>query len=221
MELNIRVEKFISFIQEYGYNWNGLVCKPKVIIHGSGKFKLPEGPYMHRSDGFYILLDERCEKEVDASVLDNPNVKYIEYDEETFKIYESKKKIDIFSPYFKDGDLEKDLSDEWIKLCTLNIEGYAEDLLYFHGNSQIANRKNIKYKKDEVAQLIKDSRAYIADMERKIERSKHIEAVIKQARQEQQERLIKQQIELGAKDGFKDTVDNDACLKHLTDTFGK
>ena len=221
MELDIRVEKFISFIQQYGYNWNGLICKPRVIIKGGGKFKLAEGPYMNRSDGFYILLDERYEREVDASVLDNPKVKYIEYDEETFKIYESKKKVDIFSPYFKDGDLEKDLSDEWIKLCALNIEGYAEDLLYFHGNSQIANLKNIRYKKEDVERFVKEAREYIADREREIERSKHIEAVVKQAQQEQQARLIQKQIQIGARDDFKDTVDNDACLKHITDTFGK
>ena len=184
MELDIRVEKFISFIQEHGYNWYGLVCAPRVITRRVGNFKLTAGPYMCRSGEFYIILDEHCETKDDVSILDNPKVKYIEYDEESFKIYSSKKKIDIFSPYFKDGDLEKDLSDEWIKLCVLNIEGYAEDLLYFHGNSQIANRKNIQYKKEEVAQLIKEAREYIADREKAIEQSRHIEAVIKQVQQE-------------------------------------
>lgn len=54
-------------------------------------------------------------------------------------------------------------------------------------------------------------------MEDTISLSKMVEEVLDKV---QQERLIKRQIELGAKDDFKDTTSNDACLQHLTDTFG-
>ena len=149
-----------------------------------------------------------------VKVSDDPFVKYINHNDTMFRVYTRNKSGNF--------ELEKDLSAEWIRYQALNVEDYIQDTLpyvrYIQANypKRIQERKNLLAQ--EIERITRESNTLIREMEDTIGRSKTAEEILSQV---QQERLIKQQIEFSAKDNFKDTTSNDACLKHLTDTFGK
>lgn len=204
--------KFKEFLQQNGYMWSGYVagnsgCACETFENGDED--------LDDLDGAYVLLGSHYDWDEDdgyIKVTGDPFVKYIRHSATMFRVYA----ITENSKY----ELEKDLSAEWVRYQALNVEYYIEDNLPYIRHVQanyptaVERRKNLLAQ--EIERLTRDANDSIIEMEDEISRSKMAEETIKQV---QQERLIKQQIELGAKDNFKDNASNDACLQHLIDNF--
>ena len=169
-----------------------------------------------RSGARYILLgspQEWGKGDWVVQLIGNPKVRYIRQSDVTFKVYKAK--------FMSEPTLEKDLSNEWVRYQALNFEGYIEETLSSEMDVQKTFPDLIKHRKTmlakQIERLTKEANEAIASMEDGLIRSKEVVEILKPM---QQERLIKKQIQLGAKDNFKDNASNDACLQHLTDTFG-
>lgn len=207
-------KSFGEFLGENGYGWSGLIAQNC----GRGVEEYCKcDKYLRHLDDCYILLGFPYYWDEDRgriSVIDNGAVKYIKQDDVTFQIYNRVKNGKF--------ELEKDLSAEWIRYQLTNIDGYEQRALSFsryilaNYPQDIENRKRLLAQ--EIDSITRKANTSIRNMEESIAKSKCVEEI---ARQVREERLIQQAIELGAKDDFKDTTSNDACLKHLTDTFGK
>ena len=207
--------KFQEFLQQNGYRWSGYVAE--YYGRDCEQFKICDKFALAGLNNKYILLGSRYDYDEDdgyIKVNDDPFVKYVRHNEIMFRVY-TRNKIDKF-------ELEKDLSAEWVRYQALNVEDYAENTLPYTRHIQESYPKRIKERKSFLAQeielLTKSTNDTIREMEDTISLSKMVEEVLGKV---QQERLIQQAIQLGAKDDFKDTTSNDACLQHLTDTFGK
>ncbi len=207
-------KSFEEFLRDNGYGWSGLIAENC----GRGVEEYCKcDKYLSHLDDTYILLGSRYDWDEDrgrVSVIDNRAIKYIKEDDVTFQIYNRVKNGKF--------ELEKDLSAEWIRYQLINIDGYEQRALSFSRYILATYPQGIENKKrllaQEIDRLTRNTNASIKNMEESIAKSKCVEEIASQLRQE---RLIQQAIELGAKDNFKDTVSNDACLKHLTDTFSK
>ena len=206
--------KFQEFLQQNGYTWSGYVAENTRRTCETFNNSDEDLDYL---DDTYILLGSYYDYDEDdgyIKVTGDPLVKYIRHNDIMFRVY-TRNKSDKF-------ELEKDLSAEWVRYQALNVKDYIEDNLPYIRHIQASYPKAIERRKNLLAQEIesitKEANTQIRSMEDNFALSKMAEETIKQV---QQERLIKKQIELGAKDDFKDTKNNDACLQHLTDTFGK
>ena len=208
-------DDFKQFLADNGYRWSGYVA----VYYGRDceQFKICDKFALAGLNNKYILLGSHHDWDEDdgyVKVSDDPFVKYINHNDTMFRVYTRNKSGNF--------ELEKDLSAEWIRYQALNVEDYIQDTLpyvrYIQANypKRIQERKNLLAQ--EIERITRESNTLIREMEDTIGRSKTAEEILSQV---QQERLIKQQIEFSAKDNFKDTTSNDACLKHLTDTFGK
>lgn len=202
-----------EFLKDNGYNWSGYIAE--YYGRNCEQFKTCD-KFLSGLNNTYILLGSHYDWDEDdgyIKVTGDPFVKYVRHNEIMFRVY-TRNKSDKF-------ELEKDLSAEWVRYQVLNVEDYAENTLPYTRHIQESYPKRIQERKNLLAQEIelitKATNDTIREMEDAISLSKMVEDVLSQV---QQERLIKQQIELGAKDNFKDTTSNDACLQYLTDTFG-
>ncbi len=203
-----------EFLKDNGYNWSGYVaeyCGRRVEDYREFS------KYECDLDNKYILLGKKYAWDEDigrVNVVNDSNlVKYIRQDDITFKVYIAT---------YEGPKLEIDLSKEWVRYQSLNVEDYIEETLFDLRHVLASSPKFIQYRKNALAQEIeritREANFANKPMEEDLARSKMAVETIKQV---QEERLIKQRIELGAKDNFKDTTSNDACLQHSTDTFGK
>jgi len=206
--------KFKEFLQQNGYIWSGYVAENTRSVCETFR---NSGDDFDDLDDAYILWGSHYDWDEDdgyIKIYDNPFVKYIRHDEIMFRVYA----ITENGKY----ELEKDLSAEWVRYQALNIDGYIDETLFDLRHVLASSPKFIQDRKNALAQEIervtREGNAAIKTMEEDFARSKMAVEIIRQVREE---RLIKRQIELGAKDNFKDTTSNDACLQHLTDTFGK
>ena len=214
MDNNLTSKNFKEFLQQNGYNWSGYLAEDSEQEY---ERYYPCGKFKNSLNDRYILLGSVYDWDEDygfVKVWDNDSVKYIQHDDIVFHVYKS-----ISGGKF---ELEKDLSAEWVRYQALNVEGYIEETLFGLRHVLASSPKFIQDRKNALAQEIeritREANFAIKAMEEDLARSK---MAVETIRQVQEERLIKKQIELGAKDDFKDNVDNDMCLQHLTDTFGK
>ena len=205
--------KFQEFLKDNGYEWSGYIAEYDGRVY-QDYYKGEK--YLSDLDNKYILLGSPYDWDEDkgkVKVVDNKSVKYIRQDEIAFMIYIAT---------YEGQKLEKDLSAEWVRYQALNIKDYISDTLFDLRRllasypDIIQDRKNLLAQ--EIERITRESNIAIRDMEEDFARTKMAAEIIRQVREE---RLIKRCIELDAKDNFKDTKNNDACLQHLTDTFGK
>lgn len=213
MDIQLTAKNLKEFLQQNGYEWSGYIAEYDGRVY-QDYYKGEK--YLSDLDNKYILLGSQYDWDEDkgkVKVVDNKSVKYIRQDEIAFMIY---------TATYEGQKLEKDLSAEWVRYQALNIKDYISDTLFDLRRllasypDIIQDRKNLLAQ--EIERITRESSIAIRDMEEDFARTKMAAEIIRQV---QQERLIKQHIELDAKDDFKDTTSNDACLQHLTDTFGK
>ncbi len=207
-------EMFKEFLKDNGYNWSGYIAE--YYGRDCEQFKICDEFALAGLNNKYILLGSHYDWDEDdgyIKVNDHQFIKYIKHTDIMFRVYTRNKSGNF--------ELEKDLSAEWVRYQALNIKDYVKDTLPYTRHIQVSYPKRIQERKNLLAQeielLTKSTNDTIREMEDTIFLSKMVEEVLGKV---QQERLIKRQIELGAKDNFKDTTSNDACLQHLTDTFG-
>lgn len=212
MDRNLTAKNLKEFLKDNKYEWSGYIAAYDGRVC-QDYFKADK--YLSDLDNRYILLGSQYDWDEDngkIKVVDNEKVKYIRQNGITFKVY-----IATYEGF----KLEKDLSAEWVEYQALNIEEYVDETLFGLRYVLASYPKSIKDRKDalaqEIARITREGNAEIRRMEDDFAKSKMAAETIRRI---QQERLIEKQIELGAKDNFKDTSSNDACLKHLTDTFG-
>ena len=210
----LTTKDFQEFLKANGYDWSGYFAEN---YGRSYEHFNCCGKYENCVNNRYILLGspqdwDWGEADLKMSVFGNPKVRYIRQSDVTFKVYNAK--------FILEPTLEKDLSNEWVKYQALNIEGYIEETLSSEKDVQKTFPDLIKHRKTmlakQIKRLIKETNEEIESMLDCLGRSIEVEQILKPM---QQERLIKKQIQLGAKDNFKDNASNDACLQHLTDTF--
>ena len=208
----LTTKDFQEFLKANGYDWSGYFTEN----HGSSYESLCLcGKYENCINNRYILLGSPKDwgrGDWEVQLIGNPKVKYIRQSDVTFKVYKAK--------FMSEPTLEKDLSNEWVKYQALNIEGYIEETLRSERDIQTSLPDLIQHRKTmlarQIERLTKEADEEIVPMQYSLDRSKEVIEILKPM---QQERLIKKQIQLGAKDNFKDNASNDACLQHLTDTF--
>ena len=205
--------KFQEFLQQNGYRWSGYIAENTKST--CEKFENGDED-LWSLDGNYILLGSHYDWDEDDGYIEvtgDPFIKHIRHSTTMFRVFS-------ITPNGK-SELEKDLSAEWVRYQALNVKDYIEDNLPYIRNIKESYPKAIERRKNllaqEIERITKEANASIREIEDELGRCKMAEETIKQV---QEERLIKQCIELGAKDYFKDTKNNDACLQHLTDTFG-
>ncbi|MBQ8522978.1 MAG: hypothetical protein IJ458_04940 [Clostridia bacterium] len=212
--MGLMKDNFKQFLADNGYIWSGYIAEH--YGRNYEQFKICDKFALAGLNNKYILLGSRYDYDEDdgyIKVTDDPVVKYIKHTDIMFRVYTINKSGNF--------ELEKDLSAEWVRYQALNVKDYIKDTLPYTRHIQVSYPKRIQERKNLLAQeielLTKSTNDTIREMEDTIFLSKMVEDVLGKV---QQERLIKQQIGLGAKDDFKDTTSNDACLQHLTDTFG-
>lgn len=219
------VEDIRNFLMEQGYNWTKRIGEDRgeyeVAFNDLGSYK-----YI---DKYFILTgteqewgDSVDEYYVCEDIRQCPYVKYIEQPSLTeFKVRKIVSgKLGPSSTYV-DYELEKDLSIEWVKFLVKLCPEFGEwlikncdTILWLEKGHMEEETRLIAKKIAELEQQDKESKANYNNKVR------HYKNVIDAVKQTHQEILIEQQIEFSAKDNFKDNANNDACLKHLTDTFG-
>ena len=204
---------FNEFLKDNGYEWSGYIAENNGSRYEK-YYKCDENE--NNLNNMYILLGSASDWDEESGwvrVVEDRAVKYIRQDHITFKVYNAT---------YDGPKLEKDLSNEWVRYKALNVDGYFERTLTIGKEIQARYPRDIETRKSllalEIMRITRDANSSIARMEERLARSKEVEEILNQV---QEERLIKKQIELGTKDNFKDTTTNDACLQHLTDTFGK
>ena len=207
----LTTKDFQEFLKANGYDWSGYFTEN----YGRSYEHYSDGKYTDCLNNRYILLgspQDWGKGDWVVQLIGNPKVRYIRQSDVTFKVYNAK--------FILEPTLEKDLSNEWVKYQALNIEGYIEETLSSEKDVQKTFPDLIKHRKTmlakQIKRLIKETNEEIESMLDCLGRSIEVEQILKPM---QQERLIKKQIQLGAKDNFKDNASNDACLQHLTDTF--
>ena len=212
--MGLMKDNFKQFLADNGYRWSGYIAEH--YGRDYEQFKSCD-KFFSCLNNTYILLGSHYdwdEEDGYIKVFDDPFVKYIKHTDIMFRVYTRNKSGNF--------ELEKDLSAEWVRYQALNVKDYIKDTLPYTRHIQVSYPKRIQERKNLLAQeielLTKSTNDTIREMEDTISLSKMVEEVLGKV---QQERLIQQAIQLGAKDNFKDTTSNDACLQHLTDTFGK
>ena len=211
--IQLVTKNFQEFLKANGYEWSGYFAEN----NGKNYEHLCLcGKYENCLNNRYIFLgssQDWSNGDWGVSLIGNAKVKYIRQSDVTFKVYNAK--------FNSEPTLEKDLSDEWVRYQALNIEGYIEETLSSERDVQISFPDLIKHRKTmlakQIERLIKETNDEIESMLDCLGRSIEVEQILKPM---QQERLIKKQIEFGARDNTKSNMNSDKNLQHLTDTFG-
>lgn len=224
------VEDIKNFLMEQGYNWT------KRIGEDRGEYEVAFndcGKYSKYIDDQYILIgteedwgDSIDEYYVCEDITKCPFVKYIRHSSLTkFKVYKPIEHSNSgelgFGNTYIDYELEKDLSIEWVKFLVKLCPEFGDyllkncDTLMWQEKGHMETETRLIAKR--IAELQQQDKDIKANYNKKIE---HYKKVIDAVKQTQEEKLLQQAIEIDAKDNFKDTTSNDACLQHLTDTFG-
>lgn len=208
----LTTKDFQEFLKENGYEWSGYFAEN----YGRSYEQYAYDKYRGCINNKYILLgtsQEWAEGDWLVQLIGNPKVRYIRQSDVTFKVYKAK--------FMTEPTLEKDLSNEWVRYQALNFEGYIEETLSSEMDVQKTFPDLIKHRKTmlakQIERLTKEANEAISSMQDCLDRSIEVEQILKPM---QQERLIKKQIEFGARDNTKSNMNSDKNLQHLTDTFG-
>lgn len=189
--------KFQEFLQQNGYTWSGYVAentRSKYEKYRSSSYDLKD------LDNTYILLGSQNDwDETDGyvKVTYEPLVKYIRHNKITFIVY-STSQNGIY-------ELEKDLSDEWVRYQALSVEGYADEILFELNPVIAADQKSVRDSgNNEIVpkkSSVEEKDPEIKWMEHRLAKNQRVVETIRQVRREN---LIKRKEELREKYGSKE-----------------
>ena len=168
-------EMFKEFLKDNGYDFSGYSA-PNNDRRKEKYYDCVNAQYL---DNEYILLGTKenwGEEDGYIKVGGNPFVKYVRHDDVIFKVYARKENGEL--------ELEKDLSDEWVKYQIANVENYVQRTFNLMGYIRREYRKEISHKKNllaqEIERLKEQSNKEINAMQERLDRSEQVLDIIKE-----------------------------------------
>ena len=156
------------------------------------------------------------------NIVGNPFVKYVDWSLIEFKVYNIVNNPDAEGwgsdePNYM-GNLEKDLSNEWIKFWVLKDQDYVKYILKRCAEKKKEIPKSIDNRNSLLARRIRElqeeAKQRNHEDEKELAKFEEIEKFVGLI---QEEKALEGVISLGAKKNWKD---NDVVVQHLKDTFG-
>lgn len=201
-----KFEDFQTFLMEHDYNWLGVSAPYNINKNIEDMYGFSSKKVTSLDNTIIVLEDESIwGKKVEGNKLNaravcekNPYVRYIEQNGTTFKVYRMAKRkfahgesVD-YQYVFNNVEfvLEKDLSAEWIKYLAQTKPQYAQFMLERCEQRKQELMESYKMRKQLIAEKRKKLDAEEIELrhsvEHRMETYKQLEAIIKNAKKEQE-----------------------------------